>query len=187
MVISLLVLGWAARVYSINANLDLPQKIVYPIGEIVPIENDYFDYEFEDMDGYSVQVLRSELVSAKEFLDRYNAGDRLSELGPYSDYVYAIEITVTNTNNPYTNEKGITLLLYNLVGKNYILSIDNICFAISNPHMPGLSFSLQQNASKTILLPFIVMGWQNDYNNLLKNPPMLQITQYPHQKMLEIA
>lgn len=59
-VISLLVLGWAARVYSINANLDLPQKIVYPIGEIVPIENDYFDYEFEDMDGYSVQVLSSE-------------------------------------------------------------------------------------------------------------------------------
>ena len=42
-VISLLVLGWAARVYSINANLDLPQKIVYPIGEIVPSENDYFD------------------------------------------------------------------------------------------------------------------------------------------------
>ena len=186
-VISLLVLGWAARVYSINADLDLPQKIVYPLGEIVPIENDYFDYEFEDMDGYSVQVLRSELVSAKEFLDRYNAGDRLSELGPYSDYVYAVEITVTNTNNPYTNEKGIALLLYNLVGKNYILSIDNICFAISNPHMPGLSFSLQQNASKTILLPFIVMGWQNDYNNLLENPPMLQITQYPHQKMLEIA
>lgn len=106
-VISLLVLGWAARVYSINADLDLPQKIVYPLGEIVPIENDYFDYEFEDMDGYSVQVLRSELVSAKEFLDRYNAGDRLSELGPYSDYVYAIEITVTNTSNPYTNEKGI--------------------------------------------------------------------------------
>lgn len=111
-VISLLVLGWAVRVYSINADLDLPQKIVYPLGEIVPIENDYFDYEFEDMDGYSVQVLRSELVSAKEFLDRYNAGDRLSELGPYSDYVYAIEITVTNTNNPYTNEKGIALLLY---------------------------------------------------------------------------
>ena len=180
-VISLLVLGWAARVYSINANLDLPQKIVYPIGEIVPIENDYFDYEFEDMDGYSVQVLSSELV------DRYNAGDRLSELGPYSDYVYAVEITVTNTDNPYTNEKGIALLLYTLVGKNYILSIDNICFAISNPHMPGLSFSLQQNASKTILLPFIVMGWQNDYNDLLENQPMLQITQYPHQKMLEIA
>ena len=42
-VISLLVLGWAARVYSINADLDLPQKIVYPLGEIVPIENDYFD------------------------------------------------------------------------------------------------------------------------------------------------
>ena len=56
-VISLLFLGWAARVYSINADLDLPQKIVYPLGEIVPIENDYFDYEFEDMDGYSVQVL----------------------------------------------------------------------------------------------------------------------------------
>ena len=29
--------------------------------------------------------------------------------------------------------------------------------------------------------------WQNDYNDLLENPPMLQITQYPHQKMLEIA
>ena len=186
-VIFLSALGWAVRVYSVNADLDLPQKIVYPIGEIVPIENDYFDYAFEDMDGYSVQVLRSELVGAKEFLDRYNAADRLPELGPYSDYVYAVEITVTNTGNPYTNEKGIALLLYNLVGKNYILTIDTICFAVSNPRMPGLSFSLQQNASKTILLPFIVMGWQNDYNDLLEDPPMLQITQYPHQKMLEIA
>lgn len=186
-VIFLSALGWAVRVYSVNADLDLPQKIVYPIGETVPIENDYFDYAFEDMDGYSVQVLRSELVGAKEFLDRYNAIDRLPELGPYSDYVYAVEITVTNTNNPYTNEKGIALLLYNLVGKNYILTIDTICFAVSNPRMPGLSFSLQQNASKTILLPFIVMGWQNDYNDLLEDPPLLQITQYPHQKMLEIA
>ena len=186
-VVFLLILGWAVRVYSVNTDLDLPQKIVYPLGETVPVEKDYFDYAFEDMDGYSVQVLRSELVGAKEFLDRYNAIDRLPELGPYSDYVYAVEITVTNTGNPYTNEKGIALLLYNLVGKNYILSIDNICFAVSNPHMPGLSFSLQQNASKTILLPFIVMGWQNDYNDLLEDPPMLQITQYPHQKMLEIA
>lgn len=186
-VILLLAAGWGARVHSVNADLDLPQKTVYPLGDIVPVEHDYFDYESEDMDGYSVQVLRSELVTAEEFLDRYNAGERLSELGPYSDYVYAVEITVTNSSNPYVNEKGIALLLYNLVGKNYILSIDDVCFGMANPHMPGLSFSLQQNASKTILLPFIVMGWQNDYNDLLENPPMLQITQYPHQKMLEIA
>lgn len=131
-VISLLVLGWAARVYSINADLDLPQKIVYPLGEIVPIENDYFDYEFEDMDGYSVQVLRSELVSAKEFLDRYNAGDRLSELGPYSDYVYAIEITVTNTNNPYTNEKGIRVAMLTYVAAILfvLIAIATIAFSI---------------------------------------------------------
>lgn len=186
-VILLLAAGWGARVYSVNADLDLPKKMVYPLGDIVPIEHDYFDYESEDMDGYSVQVLRSELVTAEEFLDRYNAGERLSELGPYTDYVYAVEITVTNSSNPYVNEKGIALLLYNLVGKNYILSIDDVCFGMANPHMPGLSFSLQQNASKTILLPFIVMGWQNDYNDLLETPPMLQITQYPHQKMLEIA
>ena len=139
-VIFLSALGWAVRVYSVNADLDLPQKIVYPIGETVPIENDYFDYAFEDMDGYSVQVLRSELVGAKEFLDRYNAIDRLPELGPYSDYVYAVEITVTNTNNPYTNEKGIALLLYNLVGKNYILTIDTICFAVSKTAEQGFDF-----------------------------------------------
>lgn len=186
-VILLLAAGWGARVHSVNADLDLPQKIVYPLGDIVPVEHDYFDYESEDMDGYSVQVLRSELVTAEEFLDRYNASESLPELGPYTDYVYAVEITVTNSSNPYVNEKGIALLLYNLVGKNYILSIDDVCFGMANPHMPGLSFSLQQNASKTILLPFIVMGWQNDYNDLLENPPMLQITQYPHQKMLEIA
>lgn len=185
--ILLLAAGWGARAYSVNTDLDLPKKMVYPLGDIVPIEHDYFDYESEDMDGYSVQVLRSELVTAEEFLDRYNASERLPELGPYTDYVYAVEITVTNSSNPYVNEKGIALLLYNLVGKNYILSIDDVCFGMANPHMPGLSFSLQQNASKTILLPFIVMGWQNDYNDLLENPPMLQITQYPHQKMLEIA
>ena len=27
----------------------------------------------------------------------------------------------------------------------------------------------------------------NDYDDLLENPPMLQITQYPHQKLLKIA
>ena len=186
-VIGLLVLGWALRVCSVNSDLNLPEKIVYPFGETVPIEKDYFDYESEDMDGYSVRVLGSELMTAEEFLARYNASNRLSELGGSSDYVYAVEVSVTNSYNPYTGEKGISLLLYNLVGKNYILTIDGICFDASNPHMPGPSFSLQQNACITIVLPFIASAWQNDYDDLLENPPMLQITQYPHQKLLKIA
>ena len=181
------VILWGVRFSAVNRNVDKAETILYPRGEIVPVGEDYFDYASEHMEGYTVQVLGAELVTAEEFLERYDALDRLPDLGWYTNYIYAVRVSIGNEDNPYGEEKGISLMQYQLLGPNYILSIEDVCFSLANPTMPGLSFALRQNTSKEILLPYAVMNWETSCEHILKDPPRLQITQYPHQKLLETA
>ena len=66
-----------------------------------------------------------------------------------------------------------------------LVSVDN-CYRIANPDMPGTSFSLRQGTDMELILPFSVMSSQTSRNHILDDPPKLQISLYPHQKLIEL-
>jgi len=181
-----LTVAWSVRFYFVNQSIDAPVVQVFPKGVEVPVEKDFFISSDEDMDGYTVTVLDAELLPVKDFLQRYNATDQVDTLGNFTDYIYMVRVSVGNQNNPFTDEKGIALSLYYLKGTDYVLSLEDICYRIANPNMPGTSFSLRQGTSMELVLPFDVMSSQTSRKHILNDPPKLQISLYPHQKLIEL-
>lgn len=186
-IVVVLLVGWGVRFYAVNRDVDIPIVQVFPKGEEVPVGKDFFGYADEDMDGYTVTVLDAELFSAADFLQRYDAAEQAEILGNYTDFIYTVRVCIANRYNPYTDQKGISLQQYVLQGTDYILSFDDTCYQMANPDMPGASFSLRQGTSMELTLTFDVMSQITSIKHLLDDAPKLLITQYPHQKMIEVS
>ena len=183
---AVLAVGWGLRFYTVNKDVDAPIVQIFPKGEEVPIEKDFFNYADEEMDGYTVTVLGAELMTAKDFLKKYDASDQADILGNFTDYIYTVRVCVANRHNPHTGEKGISLQQYVLQGTDYVLSLEDSCYQLANPDMPGTSFSLKEGTGMELTLTFDVMSRTTGIKHLEDDVPKLLITQYPHQKMIEI-
>ncbi|MCL2083305.1 MAG: DUF5028 domain-containing protein [Oscillospiraceae bacterium] len=181
-----LAVAWGIRFYFVNQNIDIPTVQVFRKGIEVPLEKDFFDSSDEDMNGYTVTVLDAELMPVEDFLQRYEAEDQTEILGNFTDYIYMVRVSVGNHNNPFIDEKGVALQLFELKGVDYILTLEDICYQASNPDMPGASFSLRQGTNMELLLPFNVMSSQTGIKHILNKPPKLQISAYPNQKLIEL-
>jgi len=184
--IIILAVAWSFRFHSINRNIVLPFVQVFTKGIQVPIEKDFFITSDENMDGYTVTVISAELLTAEDFLTRFNSSELIDLLGIFTDHIYEVRVLIENRNNPFINESGIPLGYYDLKGIDYILSLDAICFKLANPDMPGTSFSIREGTCIEIILPFDVMSSQTSPTHLKKHPPLLQISLYPHQKLIEL-
>lgn len=183
----LLSAGWIIRFSIVNEHVDVPAVQIYEKGAEAPIGKDFFDYGDEEMDGYTVTVLDAELLSTEAFLQRYDAADQAEKLGTFTDYLYVVRVSVANHDNPYTGEKGIDLRRYVLQGTNYTLSFEETCCLIANPSLPGSSFSLKKGTDMELTLPFDVMSQITSKEHLQNDPPKLQISQYPNQKLLRLS
>ncbi len=177
--------SWGIRFYLVNKDVDAPVIQVYEKGEEVPIGKDFFDYASEGMDGYTITVLDAELLPAADFLQKYDAADQAENLGLFTDYIYTVHILAANRHNPYTGEKGVALQQYVLQGTDYVLSLEDTCYRIANPDMPGTSFSLREGTDMEITLTFDVMSGTTGIRHIMDDPPGLLITQYPHKKVIE--
>ncbi len=178
---------WGIRFYVVNQDVDLPVVQVFPKGETVALEKDFFNYADENMDGYTVTVLDARRYEAKAFLKKYHGERQAENLGNHTDYIYTVQVCIANAGNTHTGEKGISLQQYVLQGTDYILSFEDTCFLLANPKMPGASFSLRQGTSMEMTLTFDVMSSVTSLEHLTEDVPKLLISQYPHQKMLEIV
>ena len=183
---AVLIIAWGARFYIVNKDIDTSIVQLFPKGTEVPIEKDFFINSDEDMDGYTVTVLDAELMSVEDFLQRYHAEEQTEMLGNFTDYIYTVRVSVGNHDNPFLNEKGINLQYYYLEGTDYVLSLEDICYQIANPDMPGTSFSLRQETSMELVLPFSVMSSQTSRKHVLEDAPKLLVSLYPHQKLIEL-
>ena len=96
--------SWMAAFYHTNhLPYQIPDKI-YQTGDFVPVGNNYFISPDENPDGYSVQVNDAKLLTYQQLFEQYNLDyheySRLDEYGNVeSNYVYDIELNISNTDN----------------------------------------------------------------------------------------
>lgn len=96
--------SWMAAFYHTNhLPYQIPDKI-YQAGDFVPVGNNYFISPDENPDGYSVQVNDAKLLTYQQLFEQYNLDyheySRLDEYGNVeSNYVYDIELNISNTDN----------------------------------------------------------------------------------------
>lgn len=157
-----LICSFAIRVYFVNRDVSKPPMKEYKKGEIVTFDEEYSVDNRKISKGYTIQILDSEILSVEDFREKYN----LSE----------------------GEEQGISLLSIPLVGKNYMVVFNAIAYPHLNPTMPiGGGFSLRPGTDMTVYLTYaIIAGNAPDIEELRKDPPQLQIAEYPIRKMLDI-
>lgn len=157
-VTSIMLVSWCSAFYYTN---HLPYKIpdkIYQVGDIVPLGNNYFVSPDENPDGYSVQVNNTKLMTYQELFDEYDLNSqeysRLDEYGNVkSNYVYDVELTISNTDNTV----GYVLFgRYLLIDKSLTLFYDSTIQSLVYPEFAGAgSLKLDPGTSKTLHLFFM--------------------------------
>lgn len=182
-IIAFFLLGlYAARIYIVNTNIELPNRQVFEKNSVVPYETDYNISAHDRSEGYTIQVLDTEIVKAEEFGKKYD----VVEMG-IASYYYMIKVSVENVSNEHVEEEGVSLGIAMLIGTNYSIIASSEMFRAVNPDMPGMSFSLKTGTKKDVWLVFQLIPGGPEYQGIKKDPPMLQITQYPNQKLIKLS
>jgi hypothetical protein len=187
--LSLVILAaWGIRVYYINSNAEKPQIEVYKKGTVVDIGENYIENDSELVNGYTVQVVNSELVNADEYLKEIGmTKDELEFRGVSAFYIVTLKFE--NVNNDFVGEGGINFRLWDLLGDRYHLTVDQGVFNVLNPAQNGdLSFSLSKGKPMEFTVPYYVLASNKiSFSELKKSPPKLLISSYPIRKKLEIV
>ncbi|HIT90007.1 MAG TPA: DUF5028 domain-containing protein [Candidatus Merdenecus merdavium] len=173
------------RIYIVNKDVKKPLEIVYEKGEVVPFDGDFTESSEDRIEGYTIQVLDSELLTLEEFYEKFDPERELADDG-YTEFYYIVKVVVGNESNDQGEMKGIFLDLFPLVGIEYLSLIDNMAFEKMNPDMPATSFALRKGTTKEMLIPYSFNPEVTlDREEIIKNPPMLQITEYPTRKLIK--
>jgi len=175
------------RIYSVNKNSDLSVDKVYEVGERVPYEKDFTDDVSTIKEGYTVKVLDSALYSREELYKKYGLIED-EEISPDSkSHYYVIKVEVANESNKDKEKAGFSINECFLKGVNYYVMVDDILFYRMNKNKLDSSFSLREKTSMEVFLPFELGEFSNaTYDIVKKNPPSLQITEYPTRKLLSL-
>jgi len=138
-----LICSFAIRVYFVNRDVSKPPMKEYKKGEIVTFDEEYSVDNRKISEGYTIQILDSEILSVEDFQEKYNLSEGDLE-GQYNftNAYYVVKAKFTNVNNQEGEEQGISLLSLPLVGKNYMVVFNAIAYPHLNPTMPiGGGFS----------------------------------------------
>ncbi|SHH71014.1 protein of unknown function [Clostridium collagenovorans DSM 3089] len=173
------------RIYKVNSGLKKEIVQVYPKGEAVQVGKNFFKSSIEDMDGYEVTVIDSEIIPTNKFLESH--GEDPSVIDSDFDYIYSIRILVKNKYNQFMGEKGIDFREYVLQGTDYMLTMDSIAYKLANIKMDGqtkMSLNIDDVGMEFTLTYDISTELYTSLEKIEQDPPKLVICQYPEKKML---
>ncbi len=179
---------WCLRVSAINSKAEKANISIYNKGETVSIGNNFFENNsIEKMDGYTIKVLESKLITADEYIKEKNL-KKENLIFADINYFYLVTVAVKNETNDFVGQYGLDFNMCFLQGKNYLLRIDNSAYDAENPDMNGsLSFSLKKGDEKKFVLPFFVLPDSSpSYERIKSDTPKFVVSLYPNKKMLNI-
>lgn len=180
----ILAITYMLRVNFVNTTLPLPVTLKYEMGAEVAIEDDFFDSSDENMNGYTVTVLGTELLTIDEFIALYEIED--SSEYDYLEYVYLVTASFRNMSNKYGEMGGINLSKYVLQKSSYITYMDIELYYMVN-NVNAYSFSLNPGTKKKLIIPFGIDTAYIDVERINDEFPRLVVTEYPHKKIIELS
>lgn len=157
----------------------------------VDIGNNFFFDADENPDGYSLKVESAKAIKYQDFLDFYNI--KVSSEDEYytkPEYVYDLEITVTNN---YNTDGYIFAGKYCLYNNSLQLPINHELWNLIAPEIDGYQvFKVKKGTHITVHLPFTAMPADQLTNSkevtrrILNEEFYLCISEFPVTKMLSL-
>ncbi len=177
----LLVIVYISRVIYVNSNTIAPEIVKYKIGDEVPIEDDFFDQSSEKMNGYSIKVTDTDILTIDEFESKY--GEYENEF--HAEYIYIVTAIFKNSNNSLGESAGIDLGQYILQQNSYINFIDREAYELIN-EFDSIKFALRENSEMEFVIPFDINSMYIDIEELKSGDPTLVVSLYPHKKVIKL-
>lgn len=179
----LIIIIYMTRVIKINSKMSYPVTVEYTSNQNVPIECDYFDNSYENMDGYSVRVSETQLFTAYEFSSNYDV-DNMGDIKP-EDYILLIRTVFINDDNDYKERAGINLHQYILQESSYICFPERNLYGIVNG-FDSMAFSLRKHSEFEIIIPYRINSDHININRIKNENPKLVVSLYPHKKSINL-
>lgn len=179
---------WGISVVKTNKNEKEASKIIYPMGEWVCYENDFYEKSSDTRNGYSIKVVDARVVKYDDFLSEQGIKVFKNEESFTPDCIFDVTVIIKNANN---TDGGISMIDTTLNSVNDIMQIDFDVFDALYEQLGGaVSFSLKTNTQMEFHFPFKVANAQFqkvcDYEYLTKNTFYLNLSQYPTEKSIEV-
>lgn len=155
------------RIWDVNQH-----RVTYPIqhysmGQEVPLDGDFLDYDGENTQGYYVNVQKAEVMDSNEYLARYapDVDPGSMSNGPGDVIVLTYDVRNDGNTDGYLNMVSLFLVGEN---KNTFYKVDSELWEASEPRIRGNSngLVLVPNTSYTTHLPL----------SCIQNPKFLEYT-----------
>lgn len=173
--------GW--RYSYVNRQVRMPEVETYGPGEEVEFGKDFmFDNK---MEGYSVKVTGSEILSYEEFLEKYHAKDEYSYM---PEKVYDVEVVLRNVDA--AEEIGVFLTDFYIQGLAVNQGVSPILCDIANPELGGVTgIILRPHTEMVFHLPFALYSIHfrpSVWRNLEDFDMNFVATLYPTKKVIAL-
>lgn len=186
------ILAAVIRIFYVNTTAYQFPEQIYPTGEWVPLEGDFFFSEDEGTENYSVRVSSVEALPYAKFMERFGKSeDYLAESS--KDDVILLKVDFKNTGQ---EQGGIFIREFNILNehRSTFYNTDVEYMSIANPKFnpsqwgisvrPGTEASLwfaYTTAGRPDQITFLD---EQDKNDALKM--FLNVSYYPEKKMIEL-
>ncbi|MBD5134515.1 MAG: DUF5028 domain-containing protein [Lachnospiraceae bacterium] len=180
---ALMVFLYAKRCIYVNRNIkDAPVKS-YDIGEEVDFGKDIL-MDFT-MEGYSVKVNSADIMTYKEFLNKYN-GEDIYSYAPGKIY----DVSITLKNISADESTGVNIMDFYIQGAAVHAGIDSNLYDLANPKVEGIyAVALRNGTEMEFHLPFGIHK-ENFNSKTWKNIENFNMnfvaTLYPVKKVIEL-
>lgn len=184
--------GIGGRIWYINMDREDTVTEIYPMGEMVSFEDDYFYNSDELRDQYEVCANSAVVMPVKEYLD--SVGLTEEEVWPDGNLlvtdILSVEVTIRNNNTDVENDNQyFDLFNTNIMsqGDNYQMEHDILWAMYPQLDQSTFGFRIAPGTEYTITLPFRVLNWQRTNSEKIKQKEnYLLLSMYPVKKMIRI-
>lgn len=184
--------GILGRIWYLNAGREDTVTKIYPMGEMVSFEDDYFYRDDEIRNQYAVRVDSSIVMPVEEYLD--SVGLTKEEVWPDGDSIItdivAVEVTIWNNNTDKENDNQyFDLFNTTIMSQGDIYQIEHELLWAMYPKLDQSTFGFRiaPSTEYTIVLPFHVLSWQQTNSEKIKEKEnYLLLSMYPVKKMIRV-
>lgn len=186
--------GIGARIWYVNKDREETVTEIYPMGEMVPFEDDFFNRTEEIRDHYSVRVDSAVVMPAEEYVKAQ--GLTMEEVWPdgvIATDILAVEVTIQNSNDKNADPKEDTqffdMFNVHIVSQGDTYQLDNELLWKMYPKLDQSTFGFRiaPGTEYTMVLPYAVLDWQHTDSEKIKHKKnYLLLSMYPTKKMIEV-
>ena len=151
----------AVRIWYVNKDIGQIPVHTAQMGEEVPVGDNVFNDDNEDMSDYSFKVTGVEFLTYEEYQEKYEYVEEEENplFHPYDttipEMILDVDVTISNINPESKQEGGIMIGNYRLYGQDFILQAPSSLIWMSNPVLKDMwRFSLRGGTSMDFHLPF---------------------------------